>query len=286
MQTSIVRARNLPSHNLYGDHGPRCPKCSGLGRYIGLVPGQLVQWTTICMCKGTGVDPTFTEEQRWASVIERLDNYELRLAQEIQKRQRLEATVAKLEAKSPKLSKQTWMEMIAWSTADGSSVSTAAVETILMPNITIPAGYMNDSRALRIRVFGKWTTTGSTPTQVFAMRWGGVAGTLLCKTAAITTVASTTAAGWDLDVIVQSRLNGSSGKLIANGTCRMFAGVATTIASATGNAAVTPMMNGGTLTPAEVTCDLTADTAFSVTGNGSTTALTIVGMQYQIESEN
>lgn len=184
------------------------------------------------------------------------------------------------------MSRQFWSETITWATASGTSVSTAAVETILFPNVTIPANYMQDGRCLRIRAFGQWTTTASTPTMIFGVRWGGVAGTLICKTAAITTVASVTAAGWDLDFVLQVRSNGATGTVMGNGTCNMFAGVATTIASATGNAAVTPLMNGGTITPANATLDLTADTALSLTGITSTTALTIVGLNYTIESMN
>jgi hypothetical protein len=216
----------------------------------------------------------------------RLDSVELTLAKERQKRQKLQAEIARIKARSPKMSRQYWEEMIAWATADGTSVSTAAVETILMPNVTIPANYMQDGRCLRLTVFGKWTTTGSTPTHIFAFRWGGVAGTMLCKSAAITTVASTTAAGWQLEVQLQTRSNGSTGTIMANGFAMMFAGVATTIASATGNAATTPMMNGGTVTPAVATVDLTADTALAVTGIGSTTALTMVGLNYTIEALN
>ncbi len=139
---------------------------------------------------------------------------------------------------------------------------------------------------MRIRAIGQWTTTASTPTLIFNLRWGGVAGTLLCKTAAITTVASTTAAMWDLDIIVQTRSNGSSGTLMANGTARAFAGVAGTIASATGEGLVTPMTNGGVITPAVATVDLTADTALSLTVTPSTTAATLIGLNYTIEALN
>ncbi len=145
---------------------------------------------------------------------------------------------------------------------------------------------MQDGRVLRIRCQGQWTTTGSTPTMIFNLRWGGVSGTLLCKTAAITTVASTTAAVWDLDIIVQTRSNGSAGTVMAIGEAIMYAGVAPTIASTTGAAAVTPMTIGGVLAPAIATVDLTADTALSITGTTSTTALSVTGLNYIIESYN
>ena len=184
------------------------------------------------------------------------------------------------------MSRQYWSETVSWATASGTSVSTAAVETILFPNITIPSNYMQDGRTLRVKAFGQWTTTASTPTMIFALRWGGVAGTMICKSAAITTVASITAAGWELECILQTRSNGSAGTIMGNGVSRMYAGVATTIASATGNAAVTPMMSGGTVTPAVATVDLTVDTALSLTGITSTTALTIIGLNYTIETLN
>jgi hypothetical protein len=184
------------------------------------------------------------------------------------------------------MSRQFWSETVGWATASGTAVSTAAVETVLFPNVTIPANFMQDGRVLRLRAIGQWTTTASTPTMIFAFRWGGVAGTMLCKTAAITTVASTTAALWDLDVIMQTRSNGSTGTIMANGTARMFAGVAGTIASATGEGLVTPMSAGGVITPAVATVDLTADTALSITGITSTTALTITGLNYTIEALN
>jgi hypothetical protein len=184
------------------------------------------------------------------------------------------------------MSRQFWAETVAWATASGSSVNSANVETILFPNVTIPANFMQDGRCLRIRAIGQWTTTASTPTLIFSLRWGGVAGTLLCKTAAITTVASQTAAMWDLDIIVQTQTNGSSGKIMANGVCRAFAGVAGTIASTTGEALVTPMTAGGVITPAQATVDLTADTALSITVTPSTTAATLIGLNYTIEALN
>lgn len=184
------------------------------------------------------------------------------------------------------MSRQFWSETVSWATASGASVNSANVETILFPNVTIPANFMQDGRALRLRAIGQWTTTASTPTLIFGARWGGVAGTLLCKTAAITTVISTTAALWDLDIIIQTRSNGSSGTLMANGVCRAFAGVAGTIASATGEGLVTPMSNGGVITPAVATVDLTADTALSLTVTPSTTAATLIGLNYTVEALN
>lgn len=185
------------------------------------------------------------------------------------------------------MSRQFWTEMIAWATASGTAVASTASETILFPNVTIPANYMQDGRALRIRAFGQYSNTG-TPTMIFGVRWGGVAGTLICKTAAITTPSGVTAATWDLEVLLQTRSNGSSGTIMGNGVCRVFAAVAPTVASATGAAAVTPMTNGGVVTPAVATVDLTADTALALTltWSASSASNTATGLNYELDSKN
>ena len=158
---------------------------------------------------------------------------------------------------------------------------------IIFPNVTIPANYLQDGRCLHIRAFGKYSTT-STPTLTFYLRWGGVAGTLLCSTAACTTPSGVTNAMWDLDIIVQVRSNGSSGTVMANGTARVFAAVAGTVASTTGEGLVTPMSAGGVTTPAVATVDLTANTALSLTAKWSAASAsnTLTGLNYVIEALN
>lgn len=186
------------------------------------------------------------------------------------------------------MSRQYWSETLTWTVADGTPVTNTTTETIIFPNVTIPANLMQDGRNLRLRAFGKYSTGTGPPTLVFSVRWNGVAGTLLCKTAACTTVASVTNAGWDLDVLLSTRSNGSAGTIMANGTLRLFAAVAGTVASATGEGLVTPMMNGGVVTPAAATVDLTADSPLSVTAtwSGSSTSHTLTGLNYALEALN
>lgn len=186
------------------------------------------------------------------------------------------------------MSRQFWGETLFWATASGTAVTNTTTETILFPNVTVPANYMQDGRCLRLRAIGQYSTGTGPPTLIFTVRWGGVAGTVLCKTAACTTVASVTAALWDLDIVLQTRSNGSSGTVMANGVCRLFAAVAGTVASATGEGLVTPMSNGGVTTPAAATVDLTADTALSLTAtwSASSTSHTITGLNYTGESLN
>jgi hypothetical protein len=184
------------------------------------------------------------------------------------------------------MSRQYWAETITWATSSGTAVANTTTETILFPNITIPANYMQDGRTLRLRVFGQYSTT-ATPTIIFTLRWGGAAGTVLCKTAAVT-LPTATAATWDLDIILTTRSNGSTGTIMANGHASVFAGVAPTVASSTGAAADTPLTAGGVLTPAAVTVDLTADTALSITATWSAASAsnTTTGLNYTIESMN
>lgn len=185
------------------------------------------------------------------------------------------------------MSRQMWVESLAWATASGTAVANTTTETILFPNVTIPANYMQDGRCLRIRAFGQYSTT-ATPTMIFGLRWGGVAGTLLCKTAACTTPSGVTAACWDLDIFATVRSNGASGTIMANGLARVFAAVAGTVASATGEGLVTPMTNGGVVTPAVATVDLTADTALSLTltWSAASASNTATGLNYLVEALN
>lgn len=187
------------------------------------------------------------------------------------------------------MSRQYWSETLAWATASGATVSNSTAETIVFPNVTIPANYMQDGRAMRIRAQGQHSTLGSgTVTLIFALRWGGVAGTMITKTGTITQVISLTAAYWDIDVLLQTRTNGSAGTVMGNGVCRVFGATAPTIGSATGAAATAPMTNGGQITPAVATLDLTADTAlsFTVIMGAASASNTVIGLNYTIDGMN
>jgi hypothetical protein len=188
-----------------------------------------------------------------------------------------------------KMSRQYWMECIAWATADGTAVHTTVTETILFPNVTIPANYMQDGRAIKLMCKGKYSTLGSgTVTHIYQVRWGGVTGTSLCKTAAVVLLISMTNALFDFEVEIQTRSNGATGTLMANGRSVSYGGTLPTIGSATGAPAVAPMTVGGQTAPAAVTCDLSADTALSVTitHGASSASNTATGLQYDIVSKN
>ena len=186
------------------------------------------------------------------------------------------------------MSRQGWVELLAAAVADGTAVANTTTRTILMPNLTIPANYMQDGRALRARLYGKHSTTG-TPTMIFGAYWGGALGTLLAQTAAITTISGAANVPWEMDVMIQTRTNGSAGALLVDGTVTVFSSAAPTVASATGNAATTPLTAGGASAPAAVSSlDLTADTqlSFTLTWSSASSSNTATAMHYELESKN
>jgi hypothetical protein len=278
----LVLSLNRPARNIHGDLGPRCPTCSGLGSFLRLGGGEqgVTRAAARCGCDGTGIDFAAMERASHQSMWERI--------RELERLCSLPETPS-FKLPTIKMSRQYWMECIAWATADGTAVATTAAETILFPNVTIPANYMQDGRGLRIRASGKYSTLGSgTVSHVYSLRWGGVAGTLLTKTGTVTLLISMTNAYFDLDIMIQTRSNGSAGTLLADGIARAFGGTAPTIGSATGAPAIAPMTNGGQTVPAAATCDLTADTALAltVTHGASSGSNTITGQHYTLESLN
>jgi hypothetical protein len=192
------------------------------------------------------------------------------------------------------MSRQFWSETIAWATASGTAIANSTTETILFPNVTIPANYLQDGRAIRLRGFFAYGTT-VTPTLTFALRWGGVAGTVISKSAALTTTstvgggASMTALG-SFEIIVQTRSNGSAGTLMSNGEVVTYTSTAPTAGTVTNYGLPQIMASGSTggTTPVAVAVDLTADTALSLTATWGTAnaANSIQGLNYTIEALN
>lgn len=188
------------------------------------------------------------------------------------------------------MSRQFWNETLFWSTVSGTAIATQT-ETILFPNVTIPANFMQDGRALRLRVLGQYSNAASAQALTFRVRWGGVSGTLIMQSAAITTLATAvTNAGWDLNLLLQTRSNGSTGTLMGMGCASLFAGAAVAVGATTGASGDSFMAVGTNgANPAAVTLDLTADTALSVTAQWSGTSSasnTIQGLSYVLESMN
>ncbi len=183
---------------------------------------------------------------------------------------------------------QRWMQAYAWSETSGTAIANTVTETIIFPDVTVRANDINYVGAkLRLTAAGQYSST-VTPTLTFSMRWGGVAGTLICKSPAITVGSSVTAALWYLQALLEVRSSGSSGTIIGDGQVIVFSTTAPTVGSATGAPAVSPMANGGAATPATVTANLTADTALSLTATWGTASAsnTLTGLHYLLEWVN
>lgn len=187
------------------------------------------------------------------------------------------------------MSRQYWAETLAWATAAGTAVANTTTETILFPNVTIPANLMQDGRLLRLKAYGQWGIQAAANTFRIRARWGGVSGTLLWDTGAITNdAAAKTAAQWMVEILLQVRSNGSSGTLMAMGEAVFGTGTAPTVATVTNYGVAVVGSAGGASTPATATCDFTADTALSLTwtwgtANASNTA---TGQVYSLEAMN
>jgi len=194
------------------------------------------------------------------------------------------------------MSRQFWSETVSWATADGTAVANTTTETIVFPNVTIPANYMQDGRVLRVRAFGRYgNVVTSVPTLTFKLRWGGVAGTVIGQSPAIkTSPTAVTSAPWSLEAFIQTRSNGSTGTVFVMGDVVMTVGSAPSIQTVGGTTSlVDPGMTAlisstGTTIPAAVTVDLTADTALSLTAvwSAANASNTMTGHIYTIETLN
>ena len=274
-----------PPKNREGQSGPICPKCDGWGYLLAIKGGGACK-----DCRGTGIKASPFEDPQVAAYLARVR----REIQLIERRARrldpgLPEALRMKKLLDIKNSRQFWSEQIWWATASGTQVSNTVTETILFPNVTIPANYMQDGRTIRVTASGNHNTAGSgTVTLLFTLRWGGVSGTAFSKTSAMTQLISLTNAYWELYVTLQTRTNGSSGSIMANGHAFVFGATAPTIGSATGAPAVSPFTDGGQTVPAAHTLDLTADTALSltITMGANTSGNNVQGLNYNGESLN
>lgn len=177
------------------------------------------------------------------------------------------------------MSRQFWSECLAWSTADGTAVANTTTETILMPNVIIPANFMQDGRLLEGKMMGKLSTTG-TPTMTWAIRYGDVSGTLLATSEAITMGSGVTTVNWELNFTIQTRSNGATGSLFTSGNLMVHTAAGTVLSNV--------LSVSGYDAPAAVTVNLTTDWALAVTGDWSAASAsnTITAMHYHLSALN
>jgi hypothetical protein len=192
------------------------------------------------------------------------------------------------------MSRQFFQEGVAWATSSGTAVANSTTETILFPGFTVSGNYLQDGRVLRMLAFGGHGTT-ATPTLTLSVRLGGVSGTVIAKSGAFVTTSgvgggASMTAMWRIEMIIQTRSNGSAGTLMSNGIFTAFTSTVPTAGTVTNygcEAAICSGTTGGS-TPATASLDLTVDQSLVLTATWGTAnaANSIQGHNLLIESIN
>jgi len=162
-----------------------------------------------------------------------------------------------------------WVETLDSITSDGTQISNSTSETIICPDFSIPAYYMQPGRTLRIFATGVMSNVVTTPgTLTMRVRWGGVGGTLLCATAAqgLDTTARTNSA-WLLEAWIVCRTAGATGTFMNGGIFmgNVLSSTASNLLPALMGSAGAPLASAN----AAVTVDTTTAKLLSVTAQFS-----------------
>lgn len=152
--------------------------------------------------------------------------------------------------------------------------STSLTDVSVAPQFVLPANFLQPGSALRFTAFGVFSTT-ATPTLLLGVYYGGIAGTALATTGAITTASGVTNVPWRLELVTTVRTVGSSGTAMSNGTYNMGTTVAAWNSLPIPNTAL-----------ATVAIDTTASKALTIgaqwSASSASNTLTLHG--FQIES--
>ena len=161
-----------------------------------------------------------------------------------------------------------WEEVIYNPNADGTAI-TAAAETILLPDFSIPASYMSVGKLLRYTIIGRQSTAITTPgTITLRLRWGGVAGVAMASSGAFApdTSAAATNLTWMVEWFVQQRTVGATGTSLTVGRVEWSDYDDASAATIVGNL---NMRMAPTSAPATATVDTTVDKLLSATYQSS-----------------
>jgi hypothetical protein len=94
--------------------------------------------------------------------------------------------------------------------------STTATDVTAAPQFQIPANWLQADDVFEIHAFGSFSNT-STPTLILGVYYGGVAGTALAATSAITTTTGATSWPFELKYRGHVRSVGTSGTIMGKG---------------------------------------------------------------------
>lgn len=102
-------------------------------------------------------------------------------------------------------------------TAGAAYVSSSTIADVSpTPQVVFPANLLDVGQVIRLKAFGTFSNT-ATPTLVLGFYYGGVAGTALAATSAITTTTGATNWPWQLEYEGRVRSTGSSGTIMGAG---------------------------------------------------------------------
>lgn len=156
--------------------------------------------------------------------------------------------------------------------------TTTITDVSAAPQLVIPANFMYVGQSFRMTAFGTYQTSGTTPTLILGFYYGGVAGSALAASAAVTVSNSATVNWpWRLEATATVRSVGSSGTIITQG----FLDIATSLTAVTHAPIPTTAL-------ATVTIDTTAAKALTVGATWGTAASTniLVCHQFLVEAMN
>jgi hypothetical protein len=174
-----------------------------------------------------------------------------------------------------------WDSVLEYIVADGTAVDDTTTEEVIFPasSFLIPANFMNHHRALAFELYGKLSTTG-TPTITFGVRWGGVGGTIIGLSEALTNGSGVANVNWSLKGVIQSRSGGAAGTLLCFGEAKLH--------TAAGTVLTNVFSVSGYDAPAVVSIDHTAaaDLAFTADWSAASASNTLTGMYGRVWSTN
>lgn len=179
-----------------------------------------------------------------------------------------------------------WSEVIANPNADGTVVSGTAAETILVPDVSIPGGYMSAGKTLRYTIMGRQSTVITTPgTLIFRMRWGGVGGTSMVASGAFAPdpTAAATNLTFMLEFWIQQRAVGVTGASMSFGRIEWSDYDDASATTVVGNL---NMRLAPTSAPATAVTDTTIDKLLSATTQASVTTGSVQAHYAVLESLN
>ncbi len=181
------------------------------------------------------------------------------------------------------MSNQTFNEALVARVSSGTQISNTTTETILVPDFTIPAGYMYQGRWLRGRLRGKCSNVVTTPgTLTYRIRIGPTTLSTVSVTASAALgldTAARTDFGWAIDFDIICQTAGTGGTVMVMGNLEQNNLLTTTLANA--EMLVIPQS-----APAATTIDTTVANLLSISAQFSvaTNPTNITATQYFLES--